>query len=277
MESHWREDTVNVAGIDVQVFRGGQGAPLLVLHGGGGNPGWMPYHEALAAHFSVIAPTHPGFGPLGRSQRWFSHRVRKLDGLIWFYHRFLESQGTGPLQVMGFCLGGWLAAEMATRYPESFTRMVLVGAPGVKPADAASPDPFEMTAGEAKDAIFYDPAQVPDDYARGSRGGYRTVARDWGVSDRMTMPDRYNPRLLESLGRLRLPTLLVWGEHDTMVPAGFGRMYQRAIPGSRLTVIERCGHAVYMERPDAFLAEVLPFMTCDSAWARQAGCATFAA
>ena len=138
--------------------------------------------------------------------------------------------------------------------------MVLVGTPGVTPAGVANPDPFDMTAGEAKAAIFYDPAQVPDDYARGSRGAYRTVARDWKLSDCMTMPDRHNPGLPRSLGCLHLPTLLVWGEHDAMVPVGIGQLYRQAIPGARLTVIKRCGHAVYMERPDAFLSEVLVFL-----------------
>lgn len=258
MTSHWREDTVTVAGIDVQVLSGGRGEPLLVLHGSGGNPGWMPYHEVLAAHFHVIAPTHPGFGALGRSHRWFSHRVRLLDGLIWFYHRFLASRGFGPLPVMGFCLGGWLAAELAARYPASFSRMVLVGAPGVEPLDR---DPFRMTAAEAKAAIFHDPAQVPENYHGAAKGGYRTVAWDWKLADRMTMPDRHSPRLLQSLGRLRLPTLIVWGEHDALVPVEIGESYQRAIPDARLTVIDDCGHAVYMERPDAFFAAVMPFLT----------------
>ena len=257
MASNWREDRAAVAGIDVQVFSGGHGEPLLVLHGGGGNPGWMPYHEKLASHFHVIAPTHPGFGPLGRSHRWFSHRVTMLDGLIWFYHRFLKSQGFGPLRVIGFCLGGWLAAELAVRYPASFSRMVLVGAPGVKSPDHANPDPFEMTPDQARAAIFYDPAQVPEGYDRGS---HLTAARDWKLSDRMTTPERHNPDLLQALGRLRLPTLIVWGEHDAMVSVEVGEMYQRAIPGAELSVIDGCGHAVYMEKPEAFLASVLPFM-----------------
>ena len=262
MPSHWRDDTTTVAGIDVQVFSGGRGEPLLVLHGGGGNPGWMPYHQALAEHFHVIAPTHPGFGVSGRSHRWFTHRVRLLDGLIWFYHRFLDSHGFGPLRVMGLCLGGWLAAELATRYPASFSHMVLVGAPGVRPP---SRDPFQMTAGQAKAAIFHDPAQVPADYVRGSQGAYRTVAWDWKLADRMTMPSRHNPRLVQSLGSLRIPTLIVWGEHDAMVPAEIGESYRSAIPGAELCVIRNCGHAVYMERPDAFLANVLPFLAREQA------------
>ena len=81
----------------------------------------------------------------------------------------------------------------------------------------------------------------------------------------MTMPDRHSPRLLQSLGRLRLPTLIVWGEHDALVPVEIGESYQRAIPGARLTVIDGCGHAVYMERPDAFFAAVMPFLTQDDA------------
>ena len=86
----------------------------------------------------------------------------------------------------------------------------------------------------------------------------------------MTMPDRHNPGLPRSLGFLRLPTLLVWGEHDAMVPVGIGQLYRQAIPGARLTVIKRCGHAVYMERPDAFLSEVLPFLRRDPAPAASA-------
>ena len=265
MTSHWREDTATVAGIDVQVFSGGQGEPLLVLHGGGGNPGWMPYHEALAAHFHVIAPTHPGFGALGRSHRWFSHRVRLLDGLIWFYHRFLESLETGPLPVMGFCLGGWLAAELAARYPASFSRMVLVSAAGLKPHNAAlaDVDPYRLTGQQAKAAIFHNAAQVPEHYARASQQGYRTMARDWKASDLMTQPERHNPKLSQLLGRLRLPTQIVWGRQDALMPVECGALYQRAIPGAKLTVIDNCGHAVHMERPDAFFAAVMPFLTQD--------------
>ena len=99
------------------------------------------------------APTYPGFGPSGRSHQWFFHRTEGLDGLIWFYHRFLKSQELGPLPVIGFCMGGWLAMEIAARYPLAFSRMVLVGAPGLKAPDH---DPFQMSAEEAKAALFHD-------------------------------------------------------------------------------------------------------------------------
>src|SRR5262245_5558794 len=64
--SEWREEMMAVAGIKVQVFHGGRGDPLLVLHGAGGNPGWLHFHAALAEHFHVYAPSHPGFGTSDR-------------------------------------------------------------------------------------------------------------------------------------------------------------------------------------------------------------------
>ena len=56
----WSEEFVTVAGTSVHFYRGGEGPPLLLLHGGEGNPGWLLHHQALAQHFSVYAPSHPG-------------------------------------------------------------------------------------------------------------------------------------------------------------------------------------------------------------------------
>ena len=233
-----------------------------MLHGGGGNPGWTPYHEELAVRFHVIAPTRPGFGALGHSHRWFCNRIKHLDGLIWFYHRFLKSQKLSPLPVMGVCMGGWLAAKIAVRYPESFSRMVLVGSGGLI---APVLDPFRMTGEEAKAAIFHDAAQVPDDYLRCLQRGYRAVARDWKVADRITLPARHNPELTSWLTELRIPTQIVWGRNDAVLPMEHGERYRRSIPDARLEIVDHCGHHVHIEKPDTFFAAVLPFLTQERA------------
>jgi pimeloyl-ACP methyl ester carboxylesterase len=62
---------IEVAGTRVQVLQGGSGPPLLVLHGAGGNPGWLPYHRALAQQFTVYAPSHPGYDRSSRPD-WIS-------------------------------------------------------------------------------------------------------------------------------------------------------------------------------------------------------------
>src|SRR5262245_9696174 len=110
--SEWREEVMTVAGIKVQVFHGGRGEPLLVLHGAGGNPGWLRFHTALAERFHVYAPSHPGFGTSDRPD-W----IDRLGDLAYFYRWFNDELRLAPLAVVGFSMGGWLAAEMAAMYP----------------------------------------------------------------------------------------------------------------------------------------------------------------
>jgi pimeloyl-ACP methyl ester carboxylesterase len=67
------DELIQVAGISIQLLKGGAGEPLLLLHGAGGNPGWLPYHRALSQQFTVYAPSHPGYD---RSSRTEAERCR---------------------------------------------------------------------------------------------------------------------------------------------------------------------------------------------------------
>lgn len=261
MASDWQEETITVAGIATQVFSGGRGEPLLVLHGAGGNPGWMPYNEALAAHFRVIAPSHPGFGASDRPD-W----MERVHDLAYFYRWFMEEQRLGPLPAVGFSMGGWLAAEMAAMYPALLSRMVLVGAAGMRPHNAEIADIFLLSDEEVDALRFYDTGQVPDydalfgqeptDEAR------QTATWDREMAALLTWkPYMHNPKMPHLMAQVKLPTLIVWGKQDAIVPVECGELYQQAIPGAALTVIDRCGHSPQVERPDAFLAAVLPFLT----------------
>ena len=124
----WRTDELNVAGTTLEVVKGGTGAPLLVLHDEMGNPGWLDCFESLATHRSLLVPSHPGFG---RSPRlpWIMS-VRDLAG---FYLAALEELETGPLDVVGFSFGGWVAAAMASMCPHQFRRLVLAAPMGIRP------------------------------------------------------------------------------------------------------------------------------------------------
>ena len=165
-------------------------------------------------------------------------------------------------------MGGWLAAEMAAMYPASLSRMVLVGAAGMKPRNAEIADIFLLSDGEVDALRFYDTAQVPDydalfgqeptDEAR------QTATWDREMAALLTWkPYMHNPKMPHLMAQVKLPTLIVWGKQDAIVPVECGELYQQAIPGAALTVIDRCGHSPQVERPDAFLAAVLPFLTAD--------------
>ena len=108
----------------VQLFRGGDGPPLVYLHSAAGEA-VNPTAEALADSFSVVAPVFPGFGE--------SEGIDKIDDMedATFHHLDLfDRLGLASLPVMGLSFGGWMAAELATRYPERVSKMVLVNPVG---------------------------------------------------------------------------------------------------------------------------------------------------
>ena len=261
MTSDWQEELMTVADLKVQVLHGGRGDPLLVLHGAGGNPGWLRFHAALAEHFHVYAPSHPGFGASDRPD-W----LERLHDLAYFYRWFLDELHLASLPVVGFSMGGWLAAEMAAMYPADIRRMLLVGAAGMKPQVGEIADIFLVTPEAVRDLQFYDASQAPE-YEQ-LYGGEptpeqrQTAAWNREMASLLTWkPYMYNPKMPFLMAHVKVPTLLVWGQQDAIVPLNCGELYQAAIPGATLRVIERCGHSPQIEKPQEFLDAALPFLT----------------
>ena len=255
-----REETISVGGIRVQAWVGGRGAPLLVLHGAGGNRGWRRWMDLVSERYTVWAPTHPGFGESGDAE-W----MESVDDLARFHLWFIEAARLDRPHVLGHSIGGWTAAEMATMSPGAVDRLVLVSATGLKPETGEILDVFYHSDAELRDMIVHDPTTVPE---WAELFGRPPSARDLELADRnreMTArlawkPYMHNPRLERFLPRVENPTLIVWGREDRFVPVGCGEQYRRLLPNATLAVLARCGHLVPIEHPDAFARLVLDFL-----------------
>ncbi len=259
--SQWREETIRVYGTDVIVIRGGAGRPLLVLHEELGHPGWLNWHAALARDRTLLIPLHPGWGRTPRAD-WITN-VRDLAG---FYSMFVREQGLAPVDVIGFSLGGWVAAEMAACNPAQFRKMVLVAPAGVRPPDGEIMDVFVMMAPQQLVSTVLDPnntpefgnlyggGQSPEQFEAFEEARAETARLAW-------MPYMHNPSLPHLLrGIANLPTLLVWGRQDAVVPLSAGEAYERSIAGAKLVAFDRCGHRPEIEKPAEFLKEVQGFL-----------------
>ena len=139
-----REEMISVGGLRVHAWVGGQGDPLLVLHGAGGNRGWTRWLAQVSERFTVWAPTHPGF-ERSEDADWKDG----IDDLARFYLWFIETANLGRPHVLGHSIGGWTAVEMATMSPGSIDRLVLVAPVGLKPE-----------TGEILDIFYFSPAQL---------------------------------------------------------------------------------------------------------------------
>ncbi len=256
----WTQEIVEVAGSRLQIAKGGDGAPLLVLHDELGHQGVLRWHEALAEGNTLHIPSHPGFGESPRMD-WIMN-MRDLAG---WYLRALDELGLTGVNVLGMSLGGWLAAEMATMCPQQFNKMALVGAAGIKPPVGEIFDIFLVTAEELLDEACLDSSSVAEfDKVRPAEPPADLV-ESWAVAREEACrlswkPYMHYPALPQLLGRLQnLPTLLIWGAQDSIVPVSAGEVYHQSISGSRLEVIDDCGHRPDIEKPDEFVTLLREF------------------
>lgn len=257
----WTEDIVEVAGTRLQLVKGGGGDPLLILHDEIGNHATLRWHNALAQSNAVYIPSHPGFGASPRLD-WIMN-MRDLAG---WYLRALDELGLRRVNVIGFSLGGWLAAEMATMSPDHFAKIALVGAAGVKPPDGEIFDIFLVTAEEYLDEVCLNPDAAPEFAAIRPPEPEPDLVEAWAVAREEACrlswkPYMYYPALPHLLGRLRdTPALIVWGAQDAIVPLSAAELYHRSISGSRLEIIPDCGHRPDIEKPDEFISLIQNFL-----------------
>ena len=255
------EGTVHVGETGLTMIKGGSGRPLLVLHEELGHPGWLSWHTQLAEDHQIYIPIHPGFGQLPRAD-WISG-VRDLAG---FYSRMLREMSLGPVDVIGFSLGGWIAAEMAAANPGQFRRMVLVAPTGLRPPEGEILDLFVVTAKDYLNSTVNDASATPE--FASLYGGEETSAQFEAWEDARAesarlawKPYMHNPSLGPLLeGVAGLPTLIVCGREDRVVPLAAGNLYNKSISGSELAVFDGCGHRPEIEDTPEFVGRVRDFL-----------------
>jgi pimeloyl-ACP methyl ester carboxylesterase len=257
----WREETVRVAGADLTCIQGGSGTPLLVLHEELGHPGWLRWHSELARTHTVIIPLHPGFGKTPPVE-W----VRNIRDLAGFYQRVIQERGLAPVKVIGFSMGGWVAAEMAACNARQFSRMVLVAPTGIRPPQGDIMDMFVVTARAYLDASVNDIANTPE-FAK-LYGGEQTPEQFEAWEDARAetarlawQPYMFYPSLAALLeGVTELPTMIIWGKQDKVVPVSAAQVYNKSIKGSELVLLDNCGHRPEVEQASTFIERVQRFL-----------------
>ena len=256
----WTDERVEAAGASIQLIRGGSGEPLLILHDELGHPGWMSYHQMLAQDYSLMIPSTPGFGQTKRLD-WIMN-MRDMAG--WCLQA-LDEMNVDRVNIMGFSMGGWLAAEMATMDPKRFKKMILVGAMGIKPPVGDIYDIFIVLPKEYLGESFYNKDNTPE---------YSTICPDEPSPEQVDFwetnreeacrlgwrPYMYYPALPNLLKRIKdIPTLLLWGKEDKIVPISAGEVYKTSIKESKLITFDDCGHHPELEKPNDFVNAVKEF------------------
>lgn len=252
------ENFIDVRGAKLHFRSAGKGEALLFLHGVQGLPGWTKALELLARHFEVLAPDHPGFG-LSDSPEW----VDDVPDIAFFYLDVLEALADGRVHVVGHSLGGWIALEMAIRSTARMMSLTLVDAAGIRVDGAPRGDMFIGPASDLGKLFFADDETAtrwaaewqatPELQEAYDKNRYAAAKYTW-------QPRLYNPKLARWLHRIDLPTHVIWGEEDRLIPPPHAAALAAEIRGAERTMLPQCGHLVDIERPELFADTVTRFI-----------------
>jgi pimeloyl-ACP methyl ester carboxylesterase len=254
-----QREVVKISGIAVEFFTAGEGQPLLFLHDEFGLSPRNPILNLLAAHRRVVALSLPGFG-----QSDLPLWIDCVDDLAYIALGFLDRLQLDTVDVVGCSLGGWVAAELASKSPERVRRLVLAAPYGVKLGGTDRlefPDLFAMSKAAIAERSFHDPRFADADVSALSDVEATAIVRNRESFALFAWePYLHNPKLSHRLERAISPTLFVRGASDGIVSADYVSGYAALFPDASATEIAAAGHFPHLEQPDAFASRVFDFL-----------------
>ena len=257
-----RTATVWNGRVPLRVHVRGNGPAVVFLHGPWGLT-WGPFLDALAGQRTVYAPEHPGTTP-GEPEAIM--QVDHLWDLVLCYDELLSALGLREATLIGHSFGAMVACELAAHRPERITRLVLLDPIGLWRDDAPVVNWMLLSAADMIAHVFHEPDgpaatalfTVPEEpeaaalaktrltWAMGATGKFIWPIPDKGLKKR--------------IHRIAAPTLLVWGEHDRLVPRVYAKEFAGHIKDTRLEVVAGAAHSPHLEQPEATARVVEAFL-----------------
>lgn len=252
---------VDIAGTPTQIRRGGEGPPFFYLHSALGETIWLPFLERWSKLFTVYAPAHPGYA---QSQGF--EGIWTMEDMAFHYIDLLDTLGIEQAAIGGVSLGGWLAVEIACRWPERVRRLWLCNSPGIWLDEHPLPDLFRAPtdAASLRRLLFHDPdgpaaTMIIQEPHKQNEATRIAALQSLAVLARLLWERPYQARLPSRLHRVRCPTLILWGEHDRLVPLPYAHAWQKLLPQAQVHVIKNCGHLPMFEQESEFVETVRQF------------------
>jgi pimeloyl-ACP methyl ester carboxylesterase len=268
---------IKVGDINTRYWAAGdKGSTVVLVHGlGGFAENWVHNITPLARQHRVYVPDLVGFGRSAKVPL-----TRDILDLVEFINDFMETMNIKKTSLVGNSLGGGLVLRFALDHPEKVEKLVLVDNAGmgrdviidfkvcsipVIGELLIRPDLKSMAQTWKK--IVYDPALVTLELTEmacgiisqpGAKKALLATIRT-GIGLGGQRANLVNP-LLSRLNTIAVPTLIVWGKEDKIIPVAHARIAREKIPGARLEIFDHCGHMPQLEQPDRFNQLVLDFL-----------------
>lgn len=232
----------------------GSGEPLVLLHGlFGALSNFQSLIEYFRHHYKVVVPMLPLL------EMDILHT--SVGGLAKFVNKFLDARNLDAVNLLGNSLGGHVALVHTLKHPERIKSLILTGSSGLFENGMGDSYPkrgdYEYIK-KKTELTFYDPNTATKDLVDEVYSIVNNRLKAIKIIALAKSAIRNN--LGEELNQIKQPTLLVWGNNDTITPPFVGREFNKLIPNSELHFVDKCGHAPMMEVPEEFNAILHKFL-----------------
>lgn len=233
----------------------GEGEPLILLHGlFGALSNFRDLIEYFRHHYKVVVPILPLLD--------LDLLHTSVSGLQKYVHKFIEYRDYKDIHLLGNSLGGHVGILHVLKHPERIKSLILTGSSGLFENGMGDTYPkrgdYEYIK-KKTEQTFYDPRvatkEIVDEVFDTTNNRLKVIK----IIALAKSAIRNN--LGEELNQIKQPTLLIWGNNDTVTPPFVAREFQRLIPNSELHFIDKCGHAPMMEVPEEFNRILHKFLT----------------
>jgi pimeloyl-ACP methyl ester carboxylesterase len=237
---------ITVDGVQTAVYSAGSGEPVVFFHGAGTIDGF-DFTEPWTERFRVIAPYHPGFGQSGDDPTFTD-----LHDYVMHYLELFDALKLDTFNLVGLSLGGYLAAKFASEHGHRIRKLALIAPAGVIDPKHPILDIVKLPGDQIPALLTSDfevikkrlPANPDIDFIA-------ERYREAGTVARLLWEHPADPKFMRYLHRIRMPTLIVWGDEDKIIPVQQTETWRKLVPHADIKIYKGAGHLVHLEKPEA--------------------------
>ncbi len=243
----FQQESIAVNGVRVALLSAGSGPPLVFFHGAGGGWHGFDFAEHWVSRFRVLIPYHPGWGDSPDAPE-----IATVDDYVLHYLEMFDQLGLEKPHLVGHSMGGRFAASFAIHHRRRVNKLVLIAPAGLVVPEYPMADFSQVPPEEIPRYLVEDFNVLQRHFPKEPSPAFNTAReREGGNFGKLMQNGLLSPWLGRWLHRIDMPTQIVWGDKDRILPFGQAEAWRKLIPGSQLLRVSGVGHLPLDERPES--------------------------